>query len=204
MAFATNRLLALTAVSVAVAACGSGATRVERIDPETQIDISGDWNDTDSRLVAEEMIRDASSFPWARRFMEANSGRRPVVVIGQVRNRSHEHINVNTFVQDMVRSFVRYETARVVSSGEAREQLRDERYDQQDFASPETRARMRNELGANFMLLGEINTIFDREDGREVKYYQIDLNLTDLETNELVWAGQKQIKKYVERSRYRN
>ena len=62
---------------------------------------------------------------------------------------------------------------------------------------------MRNELGADFMLLGEINTIFDREDGREIKYYQVDLNLTDLENNELVWVGQKSIKKFVERSRYR-
>ena len=191
------------AVAAAMVACGSKDTRVERIDPEQSIDISGDWNDTDSRLVADEMIRDAGSHPWARRYMERNGGTRPVVVIGRVANKSSERINVNTFVQDIVRSFVNTELARVVSSGEAREQLRDERFDQQDFASPATRARMRTELGANFMLLGEINTIFDREGGREVKFYQVDLNLTDLESNELVWLGQKRIKKYVERRRVR-
>lgn len=198
-----GRWSAVIALTVAVAACGSGNTRVERIDPEESIDISGDWNDTDSRLVADEMIRDAGTTPWSRRFMESHAGARPVVVIGRVANKSAERINVNTFVQDMVASFVRTELARVVSSGEAREQLRDERFDQQDWASAATRARLRNELGANFMLLGEINTIFDREGGREVKYYQVDLNLTDLETNELVWVGQKRIKKYVERPRVR-
>ena len=103
----------------------------------------------------------------------------------------------------MVAAFLNSGVARVVSSSDERDQVRDERWDQQNFASAETRSRMRNELGADFMLLGEINTIFDREGGREVKYYQVDLNLTDLENNELVWVGQKSIKKFVERSRYR-
>jgi PBP1b-binding outer membrane lipoprotein LpoB len=163
------------------------------------MDVSGNWNDTDSRLVAEEMIRDAVAMPWSRRFLEANAGKRPVVIVGRIANKSAEHINTRTFIQDIVNTFVRTETARVVSSADQREQIRDERWDQQDFASPETQARLRNELGANFMLLGEINTIFDREGGREVKFYQVDLNLTDLESNELVWVGQKKIKKFVRR-----
>lgn len=193
---------AVTLVAVAVAAC-SGQTRVERISPDEVMDISGSWNDTDSRLVAQEMTRDVLSYPWARRYMEVNYGARPTVVIGRVRNLSHEHINTNTFVRDLVGAFLRTETARVVTSAEEREQVRDERADQQDYASPETRRRLREELGADFMLLGEINTIFDREGGREVKYYQVDLNLTNLETNELVWVGQHKIKKFVERSRTR-
>jgi penicillin-binding protein activator len=195
-------LTSLTAVvllgMMSLSACSS-RTSVERVDPNQVMDVSGDWNDTDSRLVAEEMIRDATSMPWSRRFMEANAGKRPVVVVGRVANKSSEHINTRTFVQDMVNTFIRTETARVVSSGEQRDQVRDERWDQQDFASAATQARIRNELGANFMLLGEINTIFDREDGREVKFYQVDLNLTDLETSELVWVGQKRIKKFVQR-----
>lgn len=195
----TRRSALFLALPVVALACSSGRTTVDRIDPESTVDVSGNWNDTDSRLVAEEMIRDALANPWSRRFTEANNGRRPAVVIGRVANKSSEHINTQTFVQNLVRAFIQTETARIVSSGDQREQLRDERFDQQDFASAETRARLRNELGANFMLLGEINTIFDREGGREVKYYQVDLNLTNLESNELVWVGQKQIKKFVER-----
>lgn len=199
VSIAAALLLAVTVAS----GCGSKATTVDRIDPATVTDVSGQWNDTDSRLVAEEMINDALSYPWARLHTEASGGRRPTVVIGRVRNLSHEHVNVNTFVRDMVRAFVRTGLARVVTSGDERDQVRDERQDQQDYASPETRRRLRNELGADFMLLGEINTIFDREGGLEVKYYQVDLNLTDLESNELVWVGQHKIKKIVERRRYR-
>ena len=196
--FSTSKTALMLLGMISLGACSS-RTSVERVEPDQVMDVSGDWNDTDSRLVADEMIRDATSMPWSRRFMEANAGQRPVVVVGRVANKSAEHINTRTFVQDMVNTFIRTETARIVSSADQRDQVRDERWDQQDFASPATQARMRNELGANFMLLGEINTIFDREDGREVKYYQVDLNLTDLETNELVWVGQKKIKKFVQR-----
>ena len=89
-------------VLIALTGCSSGATRVERIDPQQSMDVSGNWNDTDSRLVAEEMIRDATTNPWSRRFMTANNGQRPTVVIGRVANKSAEHINVNTFVRDVV------------------------------------------------------------------------------------------------------
>lgn len=198
-----NRYVAVLAVALVAVACGSKATRVTRIDPETTIDLSGFWNDTDSRMVADEMINDAASFPWARRFMQANGGELPAVIFGSVRNRTTEHIAVNTFLRDMEAAFLRSGLARVVADRDQREQVREEREDQQQNASAETRTRMRNELGADFIVVGEITSIEDVEGGREVIYYQVDLNLTDLESNERVWIGQKRIKKFVERSRTR-
>jgi hypothetical protein len=58
------------------------------------------------------------------------------------------------------------------------------------------------ELGADFMLIGEITQINDREEGEEVRYYQVDLTLVNIETNVKTWIGQKKIKKYVARRRY--
>lgn len=194
------------AAALAVAAtlgCGSKATQVTRIDPEETIDLSGFWNDTDSRMVSQELIDDAMAIPWARRFMQANNGELPAVIFGSVRNRTTEHIAVNTFLRDMEAAFLRTGLARVVADREQRSQIRDEREDQQENASAATRARMRSELGADYILVGEITSIEDVEGGREVIYYQVDLNLSDLESNERVWIGQKRIKKFVERSRTR-
>lgn len=198
-----RRYAAAFVVATVALGCGSKRTEVTRIDPETTIDLSGFWNDTDSRMVADEMIDDATSFPWARRFMQTNGGDLPTVVFGSVRNRTTEHIAVNAFLRDMEAAFLRTGIARVVADRDQREQVRDEREDQQEQASAETRARMRNELGADFIVVGEITSIEDIEGGREVIYYQVDLNLTDLESNERVWIGQKRIKKFVERSRTR-
>ncbi len=188
---------------VLITAACSGRTEVTRISPEETVDLSGFWNDSDSRMVADALIDDALSYPWSRRHQQQHSGELPAVIIGSVINRTAEHIAVNTFLRDMERALLRSGEARIVADREQREQVRDERDDQQRYASPESRARLRNELGADYIVVGEITSIEDIEGNREVLFYQVDLNLTDLETNERVWIGQHKIKKYVERSRTR-
>ena len=154
-------------------------------------------------MVADEMIADASSSPWKRQFMQRNNGELPTVIFGSVRNRTREHIEVSTFLRDIERAFVRSGDVQVVADRDERGEIREERTDQQTNASPESRTRMRNELGADYILMGEITAIEDVERDREVIFYQVDLSLTDLETNLRTWVGQKKLKKFVQRRRRR-
>lgn len=186
--------LAIVALIV-LAACG---TKVTRMDEDETRDLSGRWNATDSRLVSQEIINDAMAHPWASRHMSDN-GSRPVVIVGTVRNRSHEHINVATFVRDIERALINDPDVEVVAAGEERDDLREERADQDLHAAEETRKAMGRELGADYMLQGTLNSIVDQEGRRQVVFYQVDMNLTSLADNRRVWAGQKQIKKYVQR-----
>ncbi len=203
-AFAT-RGTALIAVTLLAVSTGC-ARQVTRIAPEQAIDLSGRWNDVDSRLVADSLIRQSFEASmganWAMRHAQRHGGQQPTVVVGTVRNRSLEHVPVGTFVRDLERAYVNSGLVRVVSSGSEREEIRDERYDQQEHASDATRARLRNETGANYMLQGEIQSIEDRERGRSVVFYQVDMTLVNLETNEREWIGQHKIKKYVQRPRF--
>jgi uncharacterized protein (TIGR02722 family) len=170
--------------------------KVQRVDDTQQIDLSGRWNDTDSRLVAEEMIRDVLSRPWSGEFLETK-GKKPTVIVGVVKNKSSEHINTETFINDIERELVNSGKVKVVQGGEAREELRQERADQQEFASVETAKNWGQEKGADFMLQGTINSITDSNTKEKIVYYQTDLVLTDLESNEKVWIGTKKIKKLV-------
>ena len=187
---------------LAAAAC-SGRTEVTRISPEETIDLSGFWNDSDSRMVADALIDDALSYPWSRRHQQQHGGELPAVIIGSVINRTAEHIAVNAFLRDLERALLRSGEARIVADREQRGQVREERDDQRRYASPESRARLRNELGADYIVMGEITSIEDIEGNRGVIFYQVDVNMTDLESNERVWIGQHKIKKYVERRRTR-
>ena len=194
---------ALTAAVVGLAlATGCGGTKVQRIDPNATVDLSGNWNDTDSRLVAEEMIGDCLGSPWLTKF-NRDEGKSPTIIAGSIRNKSLEHIAVGTFLKDIERALVNSGEVQVVASAEERGEVRDERADQRVNASPETLKRMGMEVGADFMLLGEINQIDDREGGDVVKYYQVDLSLVNIETNVKAWVGQKKIKKYISRSRFK-
>lgn len=174
----------------------SAAPTVARRDVDESIDLSGYWNDTDSRLVSQEMITDALSHPWSSRAAES-LGRSPRVIVGSVRNRSQEHLDTRTFVKDLERAFVNSGVVEVVASPDQRDEVRAERQDQQTHASIESAKSMGRELAADFMLQGQIHSILDAADDQQLRFYQVDLELVDLETNRKAWSGQKKIKKTV-------
>ena len=179
--------------------CG---TSVKRMDSEQVKDLSGAWNDTDSRLVSEEMIKDALARPWLRDYTRKHR-EPPAVIVGDMRNLSHEHINLNTFVADIERAMIQSGKVRFVASSIERQPVREERRDQDLNASEATRKPMGQELGADFMLQGTINTIIDVSGKTQVRYYQVDMTLINLTDNQKVWIGQKKIKKLVKKSGFR-
>lgn len=192
-------IIILLTTLLGLSACG---TQVERVEVEETHDLSGAWNDTDSRLVSEEMINDMLSRPW-RQDYTSRYRKQPAVIVGTVRNLSHEHINVHTFVNDIERAMINSGKVTFVASSQEREEIRDERKDQDLHAREDTRKAMGQELGADFMLKGSINTIIDMEGTTQLRYYQVDLNLISLRDNRIVWIGQKKIKKLVKNSKLR-
>jgi hypothetical protein len=187
-------------VLVAVSAC---ATKVERLDESKAVDLSGGWNDTDSRLVSQEMIQDSLSRPWLQEFRGRPGQTRPAVIVGEVRNLSHEHINVNTFTLDLERSLINSGKVDFVAAKDERKGIRDERKDQDINAREDTRSAMGRELGADFMLTGTINTIVDPNGNEQLLFYQVNMTLISLKDNRKVWVGQKDIRKLVTRSKMR-
>ncbi len=170
--------------------------KVKRIDTEETIDLSGRWNDSDSRMTSEAMVDQILGEDWIHNHLSAKR-EKPVVIVGLVYNKSHEHIDAETFIKDVERSFIKSGKVRLVQAGDKREELRRERAGQQEFASLETAKRWGMELGADYMLNGDINSIVDTYKKERVNYYQINLELTNIETNEIVWIGEKKIRKYI-------
>lgn len=193
-------IMAVTIVAALILAGCS--TEVKRIDVNQVRDISGTWNDTDSRLVSEEMIRDSLSAGWIDRY-NLSLRKTPVVIIGTIRNLSQEHINTNTFVNDLERAFVNSGRVDVVASRSERGDIREERSDMDLNAAEATRKEMGKEAGADYMLMGTINTIIDASDSEQIRFYQVDLTLVSLADNRIVWTGQKKLKKDIKNAKFR-
>ncbi|MCI0529304.1 MAG: penicillin-binding protein activator LpoB [Nitrospira sp.] len=185
-------------MTLIVSACGM---KVSRVEPDTVTDLSGRWNDTDSRLVAQEMVSEALNRPWVDKFVNQHR-KEPTVIVGTVVNNSHEHISVQTFVKDLERELTNSGRVVFVASKSEREEVREERQEQQEFSSEETAKGLGKEIGADYMLKGVINTILDEAKGTKAIFYQVDLEMIDIEKNSKVWFGQKKIKKIIERSRF--
>ena len=192
-------LAAIVCLTVALSGCGH-ETKVTRVDAGVVTDLSGRWNDTDSRMVAEAMVKDALQYPWLGNFEKAQQ-RQPVVVVGTVLNSSHEHISVQTFITDLERELTNSQKVTFVAGKGERDEVRTERKEQAIYAREETQKAPGKETGADFMMKGTIATILDEADGAKAVFYQVDLQMIDLESNAKVWYGQKKIKKVVEKKR---
>ncbi|RZK77750.1 MAG: penicillin-binding protein activator LpoB [Pedobacter sp.] len=192
-----NKIKSTLAISLMVLMISSCSRQVTRINTENAADISGRWNVTDSRLVAEEMTKSVATGKWLSSHLESKAGKKPTIIVGLVQNKSHEHIDAETFTKDVESSFVQNGTIRLVQGGKKREELRAEKADQQDNASVSTMKKFGLESGADYILQGSINSIVDSHKRNKVVYYQVNLELTDIQTNEVVWIGDKKITKAV-------
>lgn len=189
--------LILGILMLTLTACSTTATRAP---VEAPVDLSGRWNDTDSRFTAEALIKDALNRPWSKRFAQL-TGRTPAVVVGTVVNRTHEQLDTQTFVKDLERALAQSGQVQFVADAGQRRGGRQEHLDQAPHARTDTITPTGEASGADFMLQGTIISLMDERDSARAVSYQVDLELIDIASNVQVWQGQKRVKKFVERSK---
>ena len=192
-----KKLLIALLVVPFVFAC---STKVRRVETNLVKDVSGGWNDTDAQMVAQEMITDCLDSGWYDKSL-MRKGKEPTLIVGTVTNKTMEHIDTGVFIEEMQRALINSGKVNFVASKDERGEVRTERLEQDEFASEETRKAFGQEIGADFMLSGVLSSVVDQSGGTAVVFYQANLKLIDIETNQIVWTGQKQIKKYVKRSK---
>jgi uncharacterized protein (TIGR02722 family) len=183
-------------LAILLAACGGHS--VKRVDANTQMDLSGYWNDTDLRLANDYLIKECLATPRLSQYRAANN-RLPVIIVGKFKNASDEHIDTSILSQRLEASILASGKAEFVASGDLRDQIRGERLDQQQgYTDDATMARIGREAGADFMLTGSVKTIMDRYDKTTTRSYFITAELTDITTNRKLWIGEyNEIKKVI-------
>lgn len=191
-------LTVLIVILLVFSACKS-EPNVKRVDPDTQIDLSGYWNDVDVKIVCDSLIRDCLFSPRVDQSI-ISKGYRPAVIVGKFKNESSEHIDTEIISTTMEMTIFNTGKLDFVSGGDTRDDVRAERFDQQNFASQSSMAMLHNETGADYMLTGAVRSIIDREGNETVRRYYVNAELTDIETNQRLWMGQNnEIKKYIKR-----
>ena len=183
----------------ALVASSCGTTKVRRVDADKIIDMDGNWNDNDVRIVCATLIADCASSPAVAQYRRQN-GRNPVAIVGKIRNDSDEHIDTSIVEKRFQSAIINSGTLDFVSDKNERTELRDERLDQQTNSSKETMKRLKNETGADVMLLGSIKTMVQKEGRKSVRAYFVYAQLHDIETNKILWSGENsEIKKVITR-----
>jgi uncharacterized protein (TIGR02722 family) len=190
-------LCVFAVVSVLLASCASSGG-VKRVDSDTQIDLSGYWNDTDVKIVCESLIRDCLNSPRVDQAIRAMGGKTPIVLVGTFKNDSMEHIDTSIISTRMETAIFNSGKMDFVAGGSVRDALRAERQDQQSNASEATVAALGKETGADFMLFGSVKTIVDKAGNQTVRTYFVSAEMTNVSTNQRMWMGDNnEIKKVI-------
>lgn len=179
----------------------TSAVKVTRLDADTEIDLSGNWNDTDIQIVAESLVGSSMKANWIDQFRIRN-GHNPVVIVGSILNRSSEHIDTAIIAKRFEMALINTGKVDMVADIAMREELRDERESQQYFASEATAVALGKEIGADFILQGAVRTVVDQVSGKAVRTYYVSAELIDIETSRKVWVGEEIVRKFIQQSKY--
>lgn len=173
---------------------------VKRVDSDTVTDLSGYWNDTDVRLSAQAIVDGCLLSPRIAGYAASHGGKLPVVIVGSYRNKSDEHIDTEILTKKLEAALINSGKVEFVASSSERDEIRQERKDQQMNASEKTAKALGNETGADFMLKGAVKTIVDSNGKVMTRTYFIDTELINIETNSKIWLdSNSDIKKIIKR-----
>jgi len=180
-------LLTIVVLAVSLSACG---TKVQYGDPTAVETLTVDFGSTDLQSIAEKMVQSLLSAPVIQ---ERN---RPVLQVATVKNKTNEHIDTKA-ITDKIRTTLINSGKVEFTAAEIRQEVLDELEYQREsgYVDPETRKPVGKQVGADFLLAGEISSINKQKDDTKDVYYKITLNLVDLETGLISWAEEKEIRK---------
>ena len=124
---------------------------------------------------------------------------RPVVIVYGIANRTDEHISTSGITDDIRQKLVETGKLRFINETQRENIARETEYQAGNSVNPDTRIKMARQIGAKYMLTGTLRSI-EKKQPRQVrlkkkvlKYYSLNLELTDLETSIIEWADKVEV-----------
>lgn len=183
---------------VAATGCGKRAFIKGEYDQDVNEENLMDdrWSETDMQKTVQHLVESA-----VKHRAISNAKKPPVVMVTRLQNKTSEHIDTQS-ITDMI-------TVELVNSGKvqfvdkaARDDVAEElEYQASGTTDRTSRKRRGNQVGADLIMNGRIDSIVKEVGKAKTVYYKITLNLTNLSTNLIVWTNQKQIRKRYKKKR---
>ena len=187
----TPRILSLAA-ALSLAACGGprAFTRGEYADSNAIELLSDQFNENDLQLIAKKMANSLTDSAT----VQAIPGR-PVVVVGRMRNKTSEHIDMESLA-DKLRVELQQKNRFAFVNKVAREEIAQEyEYHGSGYVRPEQAKKPGGQAGADYLLTGSIASIVQEVGGDKVVYYKMTMELTNLTSSVIEWSDEKELRK---------
>lgn len=174
-----------------IAGCGPKAfTKGGYDDPNKVILLDDKFNENDMQLISKQLVDSLSQFGKIQ-----NAAKPPVVMVGKVRNRTSEHIDVKSLTDKIRTALIKSGKYRFADK-EARDELADEyEYQSGKFVDKSTAKGPGKQVGVEFLITGDIASNVQEVGNDKVVYYKVTMNLVNLETNIIEWSDDREVRK---------
>jgi len=190
-----KRFVTLVSLLSIVAITSGCAATTRTLDPDVEQHYDASYDFSDKKQIVQTLTESLLSSPNIR----TEISNKPVIIVYGVDNETSEHINTGGITDDIRLSLIK--------SGEYRFLNRKQRANVQDetdfqyagFVPPEQRVIEGRQLGANYILSGTLRSIEKKQarqwrlNKKELIYYSMNMELTDLQTGEISWADNVEI-----------
>jgi penicillin-binding protein activator len=191
-----NALLTLPAFLMLVGC--SGQPTVSYVDPNTVDTTAVGFNSTDLQTTAKSMVDQMLSFPAIVQLTQNTS---PIMYVDGLTNNTSEFIDTSAITDTISTELIQSGKFQFVDMTKVKAIKAQLNYQNSSgMVNPATAAKIGAQVGAQYMLYGDITSITQVNKSQQSQYYQITMKLLNIQTGIIVWQGQNQIRKMVTRS----
>ncbi len=191
-------ILTLCSAALCMTLFSGCATKVSYGDAAEVETVTADFGSTDLQQIATKMVESLLSYPP---MVELTRQRRPVIFVDRIKNKTTEHIDTESITDTITTRLLRSGKFRFVDMSKVeavRKQL--EFQHGSGMVNPETAVRTGRQIGAEYMLYGNLSSIVKKRGGTKDVYYKFTLKLMNLENGLIEWSDEKEIRKTRKRS----
>lgn len=193
--FFKNAMIMILA-AVGLFSCGPKAfIKGQYEDPLKENLLTDQWSETDMQIIVKELATSLIAHP---RIVKAQTP--PILMVTTLENKTSDHINPQS-IMDMIRVELSQSGQVSFVDKEARQDVAAEHEYQQSGAVGKNQSSRGQQVGADLILNGRVDSIVQEAGKDKTVYYKVTLNMTDLRTNLVVWTNQKQIRKVFRKKR---
>jgi uncharacterized protein (TIGR02722 family) len=172
---------------------GERAFTEGKYDDPTKVRLLDDkFNEADLQQIAETMINSMLS---AEPIKTGKGGKRPIVQVESVKNSTEEHIDTKSLTDKIRVHLTKSNKVRFSNKEERGTLAKEYEYAEEGNIKQGTEKRRGGQIGADYILSGEITSNVQQVGDKKLIYYKMTLNLTDIETNIIEWSDEQELRK---------
>jgi len=190
-------LLVAGLLSVSLVGCSKSIKYGDAAEVETT---TTGFGSTDLQQIAAKMVDSVLTFPPV---VEITAKRRPVMFVDTIKNKTTEHIDTESITDTISTKLLRSGKFRFVDMTKVaavKQQL--DYQNESGMVNQNAAMKMGQQIGAEYMLYGNLSSIVKRNSSRKDVYYKFTLKLMHLQSGIVEWSDEKEIRKSKEKSMF--